>query len=67
MGLNIFKKIQHILSFNTKEPNPILSLFLEKKCLFFHIGRFCEFACILKLAQDLLTKKHQKTPKSTFL
>ena len=39
MGLNIFKKIQHILSFNTKEPNPILSLFLEKKCLFFHIPK----------------------------
>jgi len=39
MGLNILKKIQHILSFNTKEPNPILSLFLEKKCLFFHIPK----------------------------
>jgi hypothetical protein len=39
MGLNIFKKIQHILSFNTKEPNHILSLFLEKKCLFFHIPK----------------------------
>ena len=39
MGLNLLKKIQHILSFNTKEPNPILSLFLEKKCLFFHIPK----------------------------
>ena len=39
MGLNLLKKIQHILSFNTKEPNPTLSLFLEKKCLFFHIPK----------------------------
>ena len=39
MGLNLLKKIQHILSFNTKEPHPILSLFLEKECLFFHIPK----------------------------
>lgn len=37
--LNILKKIKHLLTFKTEDSNPILSLFLEKNCLFFHIPK----------------------------
>ena len=37
--VNFFKKIKHLLSNKTEDESPILSLFLEKKCLFFHIPK----------------------------
>ena len=37
--LNILKKINRFLTFKTEDSNPILNLFLEKKCLFFHIPK----------------------------
>ena len=39
MVSSFYKKIKTLLSNEEKETNPILSLFLEKKCIFFHIPK----------------------------
>ncbi len=36
---SFYKKIKTLLGIEEKETNPILSLFLEKKCVFFHIPK----------------------------
>ena len=36
---SFYNKIKVFLGIKEKETNPILSLFLEKKCVFFHIPK----------------------------
>ena len=37
--ISFYKKIKILLGIEEKETNPILSLFLEKKCVFFHVPK----------------------------